>query len=80
VEVRWVDEQDRLADNETPTDGHTLLNASLSYRLYAGATATDLVLRGTNLTDEEARNHVSFLKDQVPLPGRDVSLTVRVAF
>jgi hypothetical protein len=29
----------------------------------------DLVLRGTNLTDELALNHVSFLKDVAPLPG-----------
>ena len=80
AEVRWADSQDRLADNETPTDSHTLVNASLSYRLFAGPTVTDLILRGSNLTDEEARNHVSFLKDRVPLPGRDVSLIVRLAF
>lgn len=35
-----------------------------------------MLLRGTNLTDEEARNHVSFLKDLVPMPGRDLSLSV----
>jgi iron complex outermembrane receptor protein len=38
------------------------------------------LLRGANLTDEEARNHVSFLKDLAPLPGRDVRLGLRVAF
>jgi iron complex outermembrane receptor protein len=38
------------------------------------------LLRGTNLTDEEARNHVSFLKDLAPLPGRDVRLSLRLAF
>ena len=80
AEVRWADSQDRLAANETPTDDYTLVNASLSYRFFAGPTVTDLILRGTNLGDEEARNHVSFLKDQVPLPGRDLSLIVRVAF
>lgn len=80
VEVRRAEEQDRVSARETPTDSHTLLNASASYRLFAGDTVTDLVLRGTNLTDEVARNHVSFLKDDVPMPGRDVSLLVRVAF
>ena len=29
---------------------------------------------------EEARNHTSFLKDEVPLPGRDLSLSVRFRF
>jgi len=41
---------------------------------------TDMILRGRNLADEEARNHVSFLKDVAPLPGRDLSLGLRVAF
>jgi iron complex outermembrane receptor protein len=48
--------------------------------LFAGATVVDLLLRGTNLTDEVARNHVSFLKDDVPLPGRDLSLSARLTF
>lgn len=40
----------------------------------------DPILKGTNLTDEEARNHASFVKDDVPLPGRDVSLIARLSF
>jgi len=33
-----------------------------------------------NLTDEVARNHASFVKDQVPLPGRNLGLRVRLEF
>jgi iron complex outermembrane recepter protein len=80
AEARRIEEQDRVAPGETPTGGHTLLNASVGYRLFAGATVVDLLLRGTNLTDEVARNHVSFLKDDVPLPGRDLSVSVRLTF
>lgn len=80
VEVRWIDDQDRLADNETPTDGYTLVNASVGYRFILGNQLLDVLLRGTNLTDEDARNHVSFLKDTVPLPGRDFGLSVRLWF
>lgn len=80
VEATRVDEQDRVADFETPTEGYTLLNANLSYRIFTSRAIYDLLLRGTNLTDEEARNHVSFLKDRVPLPGRDVSLALRLTF
>jgi iron complex outermembrane receptor protein len=80
VEGQRVEAQDRLAALETRTEGYTLLNASLSYRFFFGERLLDLLLRGTNLTDEEARNHVSFLKDLVPLPGRDVSLAVRFSF
>ncbi len=52
----------------------------MGYRFFAGGMVYDLLLRGTNLTGEEARNHVSFLKDRVPLPGRDVSLAVESTF
>jgi iron complex outermembrane receptor protein len=80
LEARRTDAQDRLAANETPTDGFTFVNASVSYRFFDGSLIYDLLLRGRNLTDEEGRNHVSFLKDEVPLPGRDVSLALRLWF
>lgn len=80
VEGVRVEEQDRVAEFERPTEGYTLLNASVGYRFFTANVIYDLLLRGTNLTDEEARNHVSFLKDLVPMPGRDVSLSLRVTF
>lgn len=36
--------------------------------------------RGTNLNDEEAHNHVSFIELQAPLPGRNIALTYRLIF
>ncbi len=80
VEAWEVDDQDRLAPLETPTEGYTMVNAGVSYRFLRGLNIYDVVLRGRNLTDETARNHVSFLKDTVPLPGRDVSLSLRWTF
>jgi iron complex outermembrane recepter protein len=80
VEVRGVAEQDRVTAFERPTDGYTLLNASLGWRVFFGRSVVELLLRGTNLTGAEARNHVSFLKDLAPLPGRDVRLALRLAF
>lgn len=80
TEVRWVDDQDELAENETPTDGYTLLNASLGYRWVIGGQVLDLLLRGRNLTDEEARSHTSFVKDSAPLPGRNLTLSMRLHF
>lgn len=79
-EVRWADEQDRLAENETPSGSYTLVNAAASYRFLLGDTVLDVFLRGRNLTDEEARLHTSFLKDLAPLPGRDISLGVGLHF
>jgi iron complex outermembrane receptor protein len=80
VELRGVAEQDRISEFETSTDGYTFLNASLGYRVFAGRSVVDFILRGTNLTDEEGRVHTSYLKELVPLPGRDVRLSVRMTF
>ncbi len=79
-EVWQVDGQERVADNETPTPGYTQVNAGADYRLMIGSYVYDFLLRGRNLTDEEIRNHVSYLKDAAPLPGRDVSLSIRFSF
>ncbi len=80
AEVKWVDDQDEVAENETPTDGYTFLNASLGYRWFIGSQVVDILLRGKNLTDEEARSHTSFLKDVAPLPGRVVTLSAQFRF
>lgn len=80
VEMRVAGRQDRVAPFETETDGYTLWSASIGYRLVLGATVHDLLLRGENLTDELARNHVSPLKDELPLAGRSLAVSWRVGF
>lgn len=80
AEVRRTSDQNRVANFETETEGYTLVNASIGYRLFVGQTVHDVLLRGTNLTDELARNHLNPLKDVVPLPGRDFALSYRVTF
>jgi iron complex outermembrane receptor protein len=80
VEALRTEEQDRVAPLETPTEGTTWLNAAIGYRIVAGRSVHDLVLRGINLTDELARNHGSRFKDLVPLTGRDLSLSYRMTF
>jgi len=80
VEGVRAESQDQVSGHETETPGYTLLNANIGYRLFAGNVVYDFLLRGTNLTDELAFSHVSFLKDVAPLPGRDVSLALKVSF
>ena len=80
VEVRRTNAQDEVAPFETTTAGYTMLNAVFGYRFFFGPVILDVLLRGTNLTDVEARNNISFLKDFAPLPGRDVSVGLRAAF
>jgi iron complex outermembrane receptor protein len=80
IEGWWVDEQTEVAEHETATPGYEMLNASVGYTFFAANTVHELMLRGRNLTDEKAYNHVSFIKFQAPLPGRDISLVYRLVF
>lgn len=86
VEGVRVNHQFRTAQYETSTPGYNLLNASASYRLPVqvghglNPITTEIFLRGTNLTNEDARNHQSFLKDVLPLPGRNILGGVRLTF
>ncbi len=80
AEWRWVDDQHDVAEQETPTDGYTMLNAHIGRRFVLKNQALDVLLRGRNLTDEEARMHTSYLKSFAPLPGRDITLSVRFWF
>lgn len=76
--------QNRIAAEETATAGYNLLNAELSYRLAlkpgSGAHSVTFGLIGTNLLDETIRNHVSFRKDEVVMPGRSVRFFTTVRF
>ncbi|HEX7153157.1 MAG TPA: TonB-dependent receptor [Thermoanaerobaculia bacterium] len=80
AEVRRYFTQDDVAELEEETEGYTLVNATVGYRFFAANTVHDLLLRGTNLTDELARQHTSPLKERTPLPGRDFTLSYRVTF
>ncbi len=65
---------------ETPTEGFTLVNASLNWRPLTDRPELSLGLSANNLLDVDARRHTSLLKDYAPLPGRDIRLTARFGF
>ncbi|MES2860341.1 MAG: TonB-dependent receptor [Pseudomonadota bacterium] len=79
LEVRHVGEQDETADFELATDGYTLVNLSGSIRPFADRNVT-VFAEAHNLTDEEAREHASFLKDVAPLPGRNLRVGITYRF
>lgn len=73
--------QNKVASYETPTPGYDMLNATLSYRFDLGrAKSVEFYLRGTNLLNELAFAHTSFVKDQSPLRGRNIAIGMRHAF
>ncbi|UHQ24455.1 TonB-dependent receptor [Lysobacter sp. 5GHs7-4] len=78
--VRYA-RQDRVAEFESETPGYTLVDAHLAWHIdRASGNAWEVFLDGSNLLDEEARVHTSFLKDVAPLPGRGVAFGVRMFF
>jgi iron complex outermembrane receptor protein len=80
IEGQRASRQYRTAVFETSTPGYTFLNASIGYKFRVGPTYNYLYLRGTNLTDEEARDHLSFLKEVLPLAGRSITVGFRTTF
>ncbi|MBO9491321.1 TonB-dependent receptor [Endozoicomonas sp. G2_1] len=80
VEYSWYAKQDNISSFETETGSYGLLSASINYVHQLNNADLVLFLRGSNLTDEEARVHTSFLKDQAPLPGRSLTIGMRVEF
>jgi iron complex outermembrane receptor protein len=78
--ARYSAEQDKVGPFETVTPSFTMFDASISYRLFTGGLFHDISLVGSNLSNQEARVHTSFLKDLAPLPGREIRLIYRLNF
>jgi iron complex outermembrane receptor protein len=80
LRVTQVAKQEDAALNERPTNGYTMVNASVDY--HANLLGNELTLFGkaNNLLDEEVRNHASLLKDVAPEAGRNVVLGLRFEF
>jgi iron complex outermembrane receptor protein len=75
-----VAKQSSVAVNESETDGYTLLSASVDYHATVFGQEMTLFAQGSNLLDEEIRNHVSVLKDVAPEAGRNLVLGLRMEF
>ncbi len=79
-EVVSVSTQDRLFEEETPTDGYNLLKLFASYSFGTNGAAQTITARLDNATNALYRNHLSLIKDNVPEMGRNVKLVYAVRF
>lgn len=73
-------EQDRLAVNETATQGFDLVSVGGSYLWLVSGHELKFYTQVQNALDEDVRYHTSIVKDDVPQPGRNVKLGVSYQF
>ena len=81
--VLWIHayDQDNVAPYETPTPGYDLLNAEVVFT-GPGDNQFDwqVYVKGQNLLNEDIRNSTSYLKDEAPQIGLNVTFGVRAFF
>lgn len=71
-EVVLVNRQDKTFPLETETAGYGLFNVAASYVIGRSHYAHIFTVNAGNLTDKLYRNHLSFIKDLAPEPGRGI--------
>lgn len=77
AEINHASAKDKIAAGELASDGYTLVNAYVTYHINDNMSFRVSLL---NLGNEEARQHTSFLKDKLPLPGRNLKASLSVSF
>lgn len=80
AELEYAAEQKKLSAFEVPTDDYSLVNMFVTWKAPIGSQDTRLSLSVMNVFDVDARQHSSFLKDVVPLPGRNVRFSISTQF
>ena len=77
AEIDYAAAQKKVSAFDTPTNDYALINVFADYRASDNVTFSVSAL---NLFDDEARQHSSFLKELLPLPGRNFRVSVRGTF
>lgn len=65
---------------ETPTAGYGLFNINASYTFGSDRAANIISVSAFNLNDRLFRNHLSFIKDLAPEPGRGIRASYTLRF
>ena len=76
----YVSSQDEVADFELGSDSYNDVTLRVSRSISIGDGNVDVFVQGRNLTDDDQRNHVSFVKDFAPAPGRTFEIGARYSF
>ena len=81
LNLKDVEKQEDVGVNETSTGGYKMLDLRLRKTInFNVTTELNISFFATNLLDEIARNHTSFVKDDVPLPGTNYGVNFNLIF
>ena len=88
LHLKDVEKQNDIGEGETATDGYQMLDLRLTktFDLQYWSPSKNVksnlkvTLFGRNLLDEAARNHSSFVKNEVPLPGKNYGIKFNLVF
>jgi iron complex outermembrane receptor protein len=81
INLKDVKTQNDVGEGETATSGYQMLDARFTKTFdMNGKSKLKVSLFGRNLLDEVARNHASFVKNEVPLPGRNYGIKFNLAY
>ena len=81
IKIMDVQKEDDIGFGESVTDGYTMVDFDIRRSIAIGSDE-ELVLSvfGRNLMDEKARNHTSYVKNEVPLAGRNFGIKLNFNF
>jgi iron complex outermembrane receptor protein len=79
LDVQWHDVQNDTALFELKSQSYVLVNASWSLEPFEDRDLR-VIFEARNLGDQEARLHTSVLKDNLPLPGRNLRAALVLGF
>ena len=81
LHLKDVEKQNDVGEGETATAGYQMLDTRLTKTFdLSGKSKLKVSLFGRNLLDEVARNHASFVKNEVPLPGRNYGIKFNLTY
>ena len=81
LNLKDVEKQNDFGEGETATNAYQMLDTRLTKTFdLNGKSELRVSLFGRNLLDEVARNHASYVKNEVPLPGRNYGLKFNLTF
>ncbi len=80
LSLKDVEDQKDVAEEETPTMGYQMLDTKVVKTFDLNGNSLRVSVFANNLLDEVARNHSSFVKNQVPLPGRNYGIRFNLTF